>query len=249
MVTVARKGSRVGHGCARKVHARSPQEIAQARPVESNAFGGGGVDSALDPATIRPSRTGQDRVPAWFARASRRSSLMVHTSPRPSSLAPALTVVVLIGVLAWAGEHAAASTSEEKRPRRVTSAAASRLPHVGERAAQIALQAVGVPYRYGGESPASGFDCSGLVRWAYARLGVDLPHSSYALASQGRPVSSTRLRPGDILLFDGLGHVGLYLGAGRMVHAPQSGRTVEVVGLRRSAYASRIVGARRIVRA
>ncbi|HUF01735.1 MAG TPA: C40 family peptidase [Gaiellaceae bacterium] len=152
-------------------------------------------------------------------------------------------------MLVWPGGDAAASTGEQKRPNRVASGAAPRLPNVGERAAHIALQVVGVPYRYGGESPASGFDCSGLVRWAYAKLGVDLPHSSYALASEGRRVPSAKVRPGDVLLFAGLGHVGLYLGGGRMVHAPQSGRTVEVVALRGSAYARRVVGARRIVRA
>jgi len=102
-----------------------------------------------------------------------------------------------------------------------------RRPTVGERAARIALKAVGVPYSWGGAS-MSGFDCSGLVYWAYSRLGVDLPHSSYALYDVGRRVARSRMKPGDVLFFSGLGHVGLYLGRGRMVHAPHSGRTVEV---------------------
>jgi len=116
----------------------------------------------------------------------------------------------------------------------------------GERAARIAVQAVGVPYRWGGESPTSGFDCSGLVRWAYARVGIDVPHSSYALWATGRPVERTRVRVGDVLVFSGLGHVGLYLGRGRMVHAPYSGKTVQVVGLASTNYGSRLVGARRV---
>lgn len=119
-------------------------------------------------------------------------------------------------------------------------------PTVGQRAAKIALRAVGVPYRWGGASPSSGFDCSGLVYWAYGRLGVELPHSSYALYGLGRRVSRSRMRAGDLLFFSGLGHVGLYLGRGRMVHAPSSGRLVEVVRLGRSHYGSRLVGARRI---
>jgi cell wall-associated NlpC family hydrolase len=118
-------------------------------------------------------------------------------------------------------------------------------PTTGERAARIALKAVGVPYRWGGESPESGFDCSGLVRWAYGRIGIDLPHSSYALYGEGRRVAESRLESGDVLFFEGLGHVGLYLGRGRMVHAPQSGRSVEVVRLGGLGYGGRLIGARR----
>jgi peptidoglycan DL-endopeptidase CwlO len=124
-----------------------------------------------------------------------------------------------------------------------------RKPTLGERVARIALKAVGAPYRWGGASPASGFDCSGLVYWAYGSLGVEVPHSSYALYDMGRRVARSRMRPGDVLFFSGLGHVGLYLGRGRMVHAPQSGRTVEIVALGRSNYGQRLVGARRIAQA
>jgi cell wall-associated NlpC family hydrolase len=122
-------------------------------------------------------------------------------------------------------------------------------PSLGERAAKIALSAVGVPYRWGGTSLASGFDCSGLVYWAYHRLGIDVPHSSYALFDVGRAVRPSRMRPGDVLFFSGLGHVGLYIGRGRMVHAPHSGTDVQIVTLRRSNYGSRLVGARRIAAA
>jgi cell wall-associated NlpC family hydrolase len=120
-------------------------------------------------------------------------------------------------------------------------------PTLGQRAAKTALRAVGVPYRWGGSSPTGGFDCSGLVYWAYGRLGISVPHSSYALYGLGRNVPRSRLKPGDVLFFSGLGHVGLYIGRGRMVHAPYSGRTVEIVPLGRSHYGSRLVGARRLV--
>ena len=121
------------------------------------------------------------------------------------------------------------------------------VPTLGQRAAKVALRAVGVPYRWGGSSPSGGFDCSGLVYWAYSRLGISVPHSSYALYGLGRNVARSRLRSGDVLFFSGLGHVGLYIGRGRMVHAPNSGRTVEIVRLRGSHYGSRLVGARRLV--
>jgi cell wall-associated NlpC family hydrolase len=169
----------------------------------------------------------------------------VHSPPRISLLAVALALGVT--GLAWPSTPTARAAGEPKPPDELMSS--QPLPAIGVRAARIALGAVGIPYRYGGESPESGFDCSSLVRWAYGRLGVDLPHSSYALASEGRRVAEANMRPGDVLLFDGLGHVGLYLGRGRMVHAPQSGRTVEVVALRGSSYGLRLVGARRIVRA
>jgi peptidoglycan DL-endopeptidase CwlO len=119
-------------------------------------------------------------------------------------------------------------------------------PTLGERAAALAVREVGVPYRWGGTSPAGGFDCSGLVYWAYGRLGVGVPHSSYALYDVGRRV--TRMRPGDLLFFSGLGHVGIYIGRGRMVHAPHTGERVQVVSLRRSSYGRSLEGVRRIVR-
>jgi cell wall-associated NlpC family hydrolase len=115
-------------------------------------------------------------------------------------------------------------------------------PTLGQRAARLALNAVGVPYAWGGSSPSGGFDCSGLVSWAYGRLGVRLPHSSYALYNRGRRVARSRLKTGDLVFFYGLGHVGMYLGRGRMVHAPSSGRRVEVVPLGGRS----LIGARRI---
>lgn len=117
---------------------------------------------------------------------------------------------------------------------------------LGQRAARIALRAVGVPYRWGGTSPSSGFDCSGLVYWAYSRLGISLPHSSYALAGTGRAVRSSRLRPGDLLFFWGNGHVGIYVGHGRMVHAPHAGERVQVVRLAASGYGGALDAARRV---
>jgi cell wall-associated NlpC family hydrolase len=170
-------------------------------------------------------------------------------------LVPALAVLAVTMALppataSMSGAELAAATTEP--PDHTEGRALRNAPRyvsVGERAAQIALEAVGTPYRWGGESPTSGFDCSGLVRWAYGRLGIDVPHSSYALWSTGQPVARTRVQAGDVLVFSGIGHVGLYLGRGRMVHAPHSGRTVEVVGLASTNYGSRLIGARRVTRA
>jgi cell wall-associated NlpC family hydrolase len=117
-------------------------------------------------------------------------------------------------------------------------------PTLAERAVTLARKQLGVPYAWGGASPA-GFDCSGLVSWVYGRLGVTLPHNSAALYAVGRSVRTGDLRPGDVLFFSGLGHVGLYIGGGRMIHAPQSGRHVEIQPL--SERSGSLIGARRVV--
>ena len=136
---------------------------------------------------------------------------------------------------------------ERPTPIRQAPAPPVHVTTLGERASASALKALGVPYRWGGASPDAGFDCSGLVSWAYGKLGVELPHSSYALFDLGRPVARSRMKAGDLLFFSGLGHVGIYVGRGRMIHAPYSGRRVEVVSLTRSSYGSRLVRVRRIV--
>jgi cell wall-associated NlpC family hydrolase len=110
----------------------------------------------------------------------------------------------------------------------------------------IAMRYLGTPYVYGGASPG-GFDCSGLVMYVYAQVGVSLPHSSYAQYSMGVPVSRDQLQPGDLVFFDGLGHVGIYAGGGTFIHAPHTGDVVKISSLSESWYASTYVGARRIL--
>ena len=157
-----------------------------------------------------------------------------------------VAIAIPVSVLATGSSEVAAAAIIKKRtnPKRTVEKRVKPAPAVGERAAKYALHAVGVPYRWGGTS-MSGFDCSGLVYWAYRRLGVSVPHNSYALWSAGRRISRSRMKPGDVLVFSGLGHVGMYIGRGKMVHAPQSGRDVEIVTLSRSRYGDRLVGARR----
>jgi peptidoglycan DL-endopeptidase CwlO len=108
----------------------------------------------------------------------------------------------------------------------------------------IAMHYLGTPYVWGGASP-SGFDCSGLVMYVFAQIGVSLPHSSYAQYGMGSPVSRDQLQPGDLVFFDGLGHVGIYVGGGSFIHAPHTGDVVRISSLS-GWYASTYVGARRI---
>lgn len=108
----------------------------------------------------------------------------------------------------------------------------------------IALAQVGKPYVWAAAGPDS-FDCSGLIVYSFGQLGISLPHSSYALWDLGVPVSEDQLEPGDILFFDGLGHVGMYVGGGEFVQAPHTGTDVQVTPL--SSYQNAYVGARRIL--
>ena len=111
---------------------------------------------------------------------------------------------------------------------------------------RYARHLLGVRYSYGGTSPRSGFDCSGFTRFVFAHFGVALPHYSVAQFSLGRRVSRRSLRPGDLLFFDGLGHVGIYVGRGRFIHAPHTGTRVSVQPLS-GWYSARFVGARRVI--
>jgi cell wall-associated NlpC family hydrolase len=113
-------------------------------------------------------------------------------------------------------------------------------------AVAYAMQELGTPYVWGGGAPG-GFDCSGLVMWAYAQVGVSLPHSSYAMWNYGVPVSQDELQPGDLLFFDGLGHVGMYIGSGQFIEAPHTGAFVQISNLFSGWYAATYVGARRIL--
>ena len=110
----------------------------------------------------------------------------------------------------------------------------------------IAMQYLGVPYVWGGASP-SGFDCSGLVMYVYAQVGVSLPHYTGAQWQMGVPVAESDLQPGDLVFFDGLGHVGLYIGGGEFIHAPHTGDVVRIDSLSEGWYAATYDGARRIV--
>ncbi len=101
----------------------------------------------------------------------------------------------------------------------------------GERVVALAKQHLGTPYVWGGESPG-GFDCSGLMQYAYAAAGVSLPHSSRMQSQMGTPVSRSDLQPGDLVFFySPVSHVGIYIGNGQMVHAPTSGDVVKVASI------------------
>jgi cell wall-associated NlpC family hydrolase len=117
-------------------------------------------------------------------------------------------------------------------------------PNVHGGVVGIAMRYLGVPYVWGGGSPR-GFDCSGLVSYVFAQIGVPLPHSSYAMYGMGTPVSMSQLQPGDLVFFAGASHMGIYIGGGQFIHAPHTGDVVKISPIS-GWYSSTFAGGRRI---
>lgn len=123
-----------------------------------------------------------------------------------------------------------------------------------DRARELVMTAVGhigVRYRFGGNTPDQGFDCSGLVRHVFSQVaGLILPRSSFDQANVGTSVNKSELQPGDLVFFNtrraANSHVGIYIGDQRMVHAPSSGGKVEIVDMTAAYWAKRFTGARRV---
>lgn len=159
--------------------------------------------------------------------------------------------VVLAALAVLAPVARAADAAEPERTAAAADAAASAIAGIGADLALQALALVGVPYRFGSEDPARGFDCSGLVRHVVrAVLGQELPRSSEAIARVGQSVRSDALQGGDLVFFNTRGHrnshVGVYIGDGRFVHAPARNGLVRVEALADRYWRVRFNGARRV---
>jgi len=186
----------------------------------------------------------QRRLAAERAAAARAAAARAAAETTTTTVAPATTADP-------PPTHSSGSTSPATSPRQapppttpVTTAPPATTPPPtvgvggggggGGSAAQIAVNAavgeVGVPYVWGGASP-SGFDCSGLVMWAYAHAGVSLPHSSELQYADTTHISMGDLQPGDLVYPGGLYHVAMYIGGGKIVQAPYTGADVQVIPL------------------
>ena len=118
------------------------------------------------------------------------------------------------------------------------------------KALEVALKQRGVDYRPGGDNPNQGFDCSGLVNFSYLTAGVQLPRDSRSMYSVTTRVTTSDLRPGDLVFFrqrsSRISHVGLYVGSGQFVHAPSAGKDVEITSLSDAYWKKRYAGAGRV---
>ena len=154
---------------------------------------------------------------------------------RPSRL-PALLVLALLAALLLGGCSNMGSGPERAKREAIV---------------ETALGQVGRPYRYGGDSP-EGFDCSGLVEYSYAEAGIQVPHNTSALRSSGSHIALGDARPGDLLFYrfnssPSSLHVAIYLGHGKMVHAPAQGKQVSVIHTDDSPWPGRFLGAVRVL--
>ncbi|MER6945586.1 C40 family peptidase [Nonomuraea sp. NPDC000554] len=150
----------------------------------------------------------------------------------------ALTMSVAAGGLILHAPAAQAATTSERAGTSTTAAAktvgtaktatVSRQMAKARKAVAVAKEQVGDPYRFGGTGPGS-FDCSGLVQYAWKKAGVKIPRvTNSQFARIKKKISWKSLKPGDLMFFRGLGHVGMYVGHGKMIHSPRTGESVRI---------------------
>lgn len=162
---------------------------------------------------------------------------MLSPNQRVALAAPVPVAAVLPPPAAAPGPDVVAAAPDALAPPADIAPPEAAVPSVsggtgeGAIAVQAALTRVGSPYSWGASGPGA-FDCSGLVMWAFQQAGISLPHSSYALAAGGTPVSRDQLQPGDVVNFySDASHTGIYVGDGMVVHASTYGVPVKVVPL------------------
>jgi len=164
-----------------------------------------------------------------------------------------------IALLAWcaavvapvaAAQATAARSFTDTATTSVMDAAATAL-HSAQDLASAALDLIGIRYKWGGNTPETGLDCSGLVRYVFQQVtGVTLPRTAKDMSRLGAQVAVSDLQPGDLVFFNtrrfAFSHVGIYLGDNQFVHAPRRGREVEIATLDSGFWQRRFNGARRM---
>src|SRR5258706_3672148 len=162
---------------------------------------------------------------------------------------------VMCLLLALATEAWATPEDEPAQPpQSFFQSAMQRAREVGTSLAVHAVEMIGVNYRWGGASPQSGFDCSGFVTHVFRQAaGVALPHSAHRLSQVGDRISKHELQPGDLVFYNTLkrafSHVGIYLGNNKFIHAPATGKQVQIADMDHPYWRARFEGARRIASA
>ena len=173
----------------------------------------------------------------------------IHSPVRSRSLLPAVLAAALL-LAACAGPAPTRHGSVPRAPGKPMNDPTAGLEEISIQAMSL----VGTPYRYGGNTPDSGFDCSGLVRYVVQRAArVTLPRTTEQMGTRGTSLDRSEVASGDLVFFNTTGransHVGIYVGQNRFVHAPATGGTVRLEDMGKSYWASRYNGARRVVAA
>ena len=166
----------------------------------------------------------------------------------------AILATGLAATAAWSYEAIPAQAPQSKA-QRALSTLQDMADHVTSKTSDLAVEAMsmlGIKYRYGGNTPETGLDCSGLVRYVFkAALGTDLPRTAAEISRVGEKIDSHDLQPGDLVFYNtlrrGFSHVGIYLGDSKFIHSPSAGGEVRIESMDIAYWKKRFVGARRIV--
>ena len=190
--------------------------------------------------------------PVYAARGHRHLKFVLYNHVLVDYIAAMRRTCITLALLLLLPLSARADESSEIPPFASASTAASNsmFGHAQEVALR-ALSFIGVRYKWGGTSPDTGFDCSGLIRYVFNQVtGKSLPGNAREISQVGESIDRTELQPGDLVFFNTLrrpfSHVGIYLGESRFVHAPSRGGKVEIVDMTDRYWQTRYNGARRL---
>ena len=162
-----------------------------------------------------------------------------------------LAAVVLLGSLQIGPAFAQSSTDAEPLPKTFVSTVSTAVVDKTETLINNAMQLIGVRYRWGGNTPQSGLDCSGFVRYVFNdTFGFLLPRKSAQMSKVGLEIGKEELRPGDLVFFNTMrhafSHVGIYVGNNKFIHAPSKGKSIRVDDMTKVYWEKRYNGARRL---
>ncbi|MBB3211201.1 cell wall-associated NlpC family hydrolase [Herbaspirillum sp. Sphag1AN] len=186
----------------------------------------------------------------WFC----STAWSVDNTANMSSSSPP-NIATITNFAGITGISSASSAPDQQPLLGKTSVALARLQDITNRASELAVQALsmlGINYRYGGTSPETGLDCSGLVRYVFKEAwGTDLPRTSAEISRIGEQVDKVDLKPGDLVFYNtlrrGFSHVGIYLGDRKFIHSPSAGGQVRIEDMDLAYWKKRFNGARRII--
>ena len=201
----------------------------------------------------RPARRGINLFLAVALAACATPAMAITPTAPPADAAPSVTVATQAPLDAVAPVDLASPDNAPLLAQITALQSAQNAPTTSSRIKSVlqrAFSLLGTPYRWGGTSPEGGFDCSGLVGYVFRTIGIDLPRVSRSMANEGTAVvDRTALAEGDLVFFGKRGrvdHVGIYIGEGKFLHAPRTGRDVTVSSLSSGYWSQKYMEARRV---